>query len=397
MAGRLSRLVRLYYIDPQCKAVYITCDNDQELTDDEYLFQWQLKLNLPRGSAMALVAGKALVPPRSGTAGAWHACHVDLGGDFMLSVRQCMQTAVKYTPDNAAYGLLFLNTASWNGAQYETATAIVHDRRKEAGCLSDPAPVEATTTKKPVRVYMCMAGTDGQVAMVEYHPDAWALDDESAKNLFKCQLPGVSVDRLPVSTITVPGEEPGVNHYDDLVGSPGFAESLNRAIALAACCCPDRAPHSIAFLRGYGTSSAMQIVKEWRASFGDKYTAPQPATIAPVDPVLHWYTLNKQAKAAEEALLAKLREALTEKAKDPALNPTGARFDHPTERFLEVLSASTKNIAFYGTPVRFAAYEACGLRFGPVLATAELHLASLERVSTSPDHVRMTDLPWVSK
>jgi hypothetical protein len=251
-------LVRLYYIDPQGKAAYITCDNDQVLTDDEYLFQWQLTFDLPRGSTMALVAGNALVPTRSGRA--WHACYVDLGGDFMLSVRQCMQTAVKYTPDNAAYGLVFLNAASWEPAQYKTAKAIVQDRLKEAGCLSDPAPVPP-----------------------------------------------------------------------------------------------------------------------------------------PVDPLMEWYTLNKEAKAAEEALLAKMREALIEKAKDPALNPTNPGFDYPTGRLLEVLSASTENITFLGTPARFAAYEACGLRFGPVLATPELHLLSLDRVTTPPRHVRMTDLPWVTK
>lgn len=250
-------LVRLYYIDPQGKAAYITCDNDQVLTDDEYLFQWQLTFDLPRGSTMALVAGNALVPTRSGRA--WHACYVDLGGDFMLSVRQCMQTAVKYTPDNAAYGLVFLNAASWEPAQYKTAKAIVQDRLKEAGCLSDPAPVPP-----------------------------------------------------------------------------------------------------------------------------------------PVDPLMEWYTLNKEAKAAEEALLAKMREALIEKAKDPALNPTGTPFDDTVADLLEALSTSTDNIAFLGHPVRFAAYEACGLRFGPVLATPELHLATLARVAL-PDtrQVRMTDLPWV--
>lgn len=388
-------LVRLYYIDPQGKAAYIICDNDQVLGDGEYLFQWQVKLNLPRGKAMALVVGGARVPAKSETCASWHTCNVARDICFMPSVRLCMQTAVKYMPDNAAYGLVFLNAASWEPAQYKTAKAIVQDRLKEAGCLSDPAPVEATTTKKPVRVYMCWESHPA--AMVEYHPDDVAVDDERAREAFKRQLLGVNPEFACVSRVTVPGEGVGVSHGDDLLGNPGFAESLNRAISLAACCCPDRAPYSIAFLRGHGTNAAIRIMKGWRESFDDKYTAPQPATTAPVDPILHWYTLNKEAKAAEEALLAKLREALVEKAKDPALNPTGARFDHPTERFLEVLSASTKNIAFYGTPVRFAAYEACGLRFGPVLATAELHLASLERVSTSPDHVRMTDLPWVSK
>ena len=250
-------LVRLYYIYPQGKATYVTCDNDQELTDDEYLFQWQLTFDLPRGSTMALVAGKALVPTRSGRA--WHACYVDLGGDFMLSVRQCMQTAVKYTPDNAAYGLLFLSTGWWNNAQYETATAIVQDRLKEAGCLSDPAPVPP-----------------------------------------------------------------------------------------------------------------------------------------PVDPFLHWYTLNKEAKAAEETLLKRLKEALVEKTRCD----TDIEFTDNTEALLAFMLKSTKNTVFLGHPARFAAYEACGLRFGPVLAYPELYLASLGPVSTSDAYTqqaRMSDFPWVSK
>lgn len=388
-------LVRLYYIDPQGKAAYITCDNDQVLTDGEYLFQWQLKLNLPRGKAMALVVGGARVPAKSETCAYWHACNVARDICFMPSVRLCMQTAVKYTPDNAAYGLVFLNAASWEPAQYKTAKAIVQDRLKEAGCLSDPAPVEATTTKKPVRVYMCWESHPA--AMVEYHPDDVAVDDERAREAFKRQLLGANPEFTFFSRVTVPGERVGVSHGDDLLGNPGFAESLNRAISLAACCCPDRAPYSIAFLRGHGTNAAIRITKEWRESFDDKYTAPQPATTAPADPILHWYTLNKEAKDAEEALLAKLREALVEKAKDPALNPTGTPFDDTVADLLKALSASTENIAFLGHPGRFAAYEACGLRFGPVLGDSPLRLSTLDPVGALSWQVRMTDLPWVSK
>ena len=153
----------------------------------------------------------------------------------------------------------------------------------------------------------------------------------------------------------------------------------------------------IAFLRGHGTNAAIRIMKGWRESFDDKYTAPQPATTAPADPILHWYTLNKEAKAAEEALLAKLREALVEKAKDPALNPTGTPFDDTVADLLKALSASTENIAFLGHPGRFAAYEACGLRFGPVLGDSPLRLSTLDPVGALSWQVRMTDLPWVTK
>lgn len=79
------------------------------------------------------------------------------------------------------------------------------------------------------------------------------------------------------------------------------------------------------------------------------------------------------------------------------MNPMGATYNDSAGHLLEVLSASTENIAFLGTPARFAAYEACGLRFGPVLATPELRLSTLDPVSELPHQVRMTDLPWVSK
>ena len=235
--------------------------------------------------------------------------------------------------------------------------------------------------------------------MVEYHPDDVAVDNERAKDVFKRQLPVLDAGWFVVpTTIAVPGEEQGVNHYDDLLERPGFAGALNRAITLAACCCPNRAPYSIAFLRGYGTPSATQIVKEWRASFSGKYMPVRlGAMITPLDPLMEWYTLNKQAKATKEDLLAKLKEALIEKAKDPAMNPMGATYNDSAGHLLEVLSASTENIAFLGTPARFAAYEACGLRFGPVLATPELRLSTLDPVSELPHQVRMTDLPWVSK
>ena len=376
--------VRLYYISTAGTTCTIQCDVDEVLSEDEYFLRWANAFGLSAFYAKAQVTGPTRV---------FHTDHADSvcrvkGVEF---VWDSMRRAVKYMPEGAPYAVLFVNAEDWNTTQRTIAQDIVKEQYlKAAGCLSFP-----TTTKKPVRVYMCWESHPA--AMVEYHPDDVAVDDERAREAFKCQLLGVNPEFTCVSRVTVPGEGVGVSHGDDLLGNPGFAESLNRAIALAAFCCPDRAPYSIAFLRGHGTNAAIRIMKGWRESFDDKYTAPQPATTAPADPILHWYTLNKEAKAAEEALLAKLREALVEKAKDPALNPNGAQFDDTAESLLEVLSASTDNIALIGASVRYAAYEACGIRFGPVLAASPLRLSTLDAVSTLPWQVRMTDLPWVSK
>ena len=389
--------VRLYYICNNGATRTIQCDVDEVLSEGEYFSRWANAFDLSAAYAKTQVTA----PMRVFTTD-----HADSVYTIMCveSPRDSMRRAVKHMPEGAPYAVLFVGAANWNNTQFTIAHKIVEEQHMlaaEARVVALEAKLAAaksTTTKKPVRVYMCVAGTDGPVAMVEYQPDEVAVDNELVKTAFKRRLPSVSSDWFFVSTITVPGEEHGVNHYDDLHKRPGFAGALNRAITLAACCCPDRAPYSIAFLRGYGTPSATQIVKEWRASFSGKYMAPQPGatTPAPVDPLMEWYTLNKQAKAANEALLAKLKEALTEKAKDPVLNPTGARFDDTAESLLEVLSASTDNIALIGASVRYAAYEACGIRFGPVLAASPLRLSTLDAVSTLPWQVRMTDLPWAS-
>lgn len=252
---RLSKLVRLYVIDNQGKATYITVDIDGVSTADEYIYQWQYKLNLPYGETIAMITGRAMVPTRLGSDKAWHKRTVDDDGDFMPSVRATMQAAVKYTPDNSAYGLVFLNTGAWNGAQFEAATAIVHDRSKEAS--ADPALV------------------------------------------------------TPVET-----------------------------------------------------------------------------------PLERWYNAHKEFKAAEETLLKRLKEALVEKSQGYT------EFKDNTEALLAFMLKSTKNTVFLGHPARFDAYEACGLRFGPVLGCPELYLSSLSSVYASGDivhQVRMSDFPWVSK
>lgn len=392
--------VRLYYISNDGTTSLVQFDTDEDLSEDEYLRRWANSFGFETASGVkSMVTGPTRVYCSVVDVSSYRAGYIDWRGKGMSRVYENTRHAVNLMPKNAPYAVMFVDVVDWNTTQHTIAHEIVKEQYRQSGLLSPAVPNPTNTTKKPVRVYMCVAGTDGQVAMVEYHPDVWALDDEGAKNLFKDRLPGVSADWFFVSTITVPGEEPGVNHYDDLHGKSGFAGALNRAITLAARCCPDRAPYSIAFLRGYGTPPAAQIVSEWRASFSDKYMAPQPeaTTPAPVDPLMEWYTLNKQAKAANEALLAKLKEALAEKAKDPALNPSGAALDDTAERLLKVLSVSTENIAFLGHPARFAAYEACGLRFGPVLAKPALQLSSLDPVAPFTHHTRMTDLPWASK
>ena len=393
--------VRLYCITASGTAHTIQCDVDEVLSEDEYYGRWANAFGLSAAYAKSLVTGPTKVYTADHATSVYHVKDVE-------SVRDSMRRAVKYMPEGAPYAVLFVGAGGWTTTQSATADDIVKEQYCKApvarvATLEDKlAGAKSTTTKKPVRVYMCPTGTVSQAAIVEYQPDEVAVDDELAKTPFKDRLPGLSADWFFVSTITVPGEERGVNHYDDLHGKPGFAGALNRAITLAARCCPDRAPYSIAFLRGYGTPSVAQIVSEWRASFSDEYVAPQPAatTPAPVDPLMEWYTLNKQAKAADKGLLAKLKEVLAEKVKDPTLNPDGTAFNDSAERLLEVLSASTENIAFLGHPARFAAYEACGLRFGPVLATPALILASLDPVAAQPalpHQVRVTDLPWVSK
>ena len=388
--------VRLYYICNNGTTRTIQCDVDEVLSEDEYYSRWAGAFDLSAVYAKERVAGPTMV---FHTDRADSGCRVK-GGE---SVRDSMRRAVRFMPESAPFAVLFVGAADWNTTQFIVAHEIVKEQYVKAAVARVPtledklAGAKSTTTKKPVRVYMCHSR--GQSAMVEYHPDDVAVDNERAKDVFKRQLPVLDAGWFVVpTTIAVPGEEQGVNHYDDLLERPGFAGALNRAITLAACCCPNRAPYSIAFLRGYGTPSATQIVKEWRASFSGKYMPVRlGAMITPLDPLMEWYTLNKQAKATKEDLLAKLRAALIEKAKDPAMNPMGATYNDSAGHLLEVLSASTENIAFLGTPARFAAYEACGLRFGPVLATPELRLATLDPVSELPHQVRMTDLPWVSK
>lgn len=247
---RLCKPVRFYIIDGEGTASYITCDVNDVLFSDCFMFQWRNKLQATYDKAVAMTAGHALIPTTYGTGGTWHHSSISRGGDFMSSVRDTMQMVIKYTPNNAAYGLAFLNTGSWNGAQFETATGIVHDRLKEAEASSDP--------------------------------------------------------------------------------------------------------------------------------------------------LLEWYTLTKKAKAAEETLLKRLKEALVEKTRCD----TDIEFTDNTEALLAFMLKSTKNTVFLGHPARFAAYEACGLRFGPVLAYPELYLASLGPVSTSDAYTqqaRMSDFPWVSK
>ncbi len=388
--------VRLYYISTGGTTCFIECDIDENLSEDEYLQRWAKSFGFEPASL--LVTGQTRVYSSAVDFSRYRWGRIDWRDKGMSRVCENMRSAVKLMPKGAPYAVLFVNAEDWNTTQRTIAQDIVKEQYKQSGLLSPVVPDPTTTTKKPVRVYMCHSG--GRSAMVEYQPDEVAVDDELARKPFKCQLPLLDAGWFVVpTTIAVPGEEQGVNHYDDLVGNPGFAGALNRAITLAACCCPNRAPYSIAFLRGYGIDLAMQIVKEWRASFSDKYMAPQPeaTTPAPVDPLMEWYTLNKQTKAAEDALLAKLKEALVEKAKDPVLNPKGVQFDDTAESLLEVLSASTDNIALIDASVRYAAYEACGIRFGPALAAAPLRLSTLDAVSTLPWQVRMTDLPWVSK
>lgn len=388
--------VRLYYITADGTAHTIQLDVDEVLSEDEYFLRWANAIDTHPAYAKERVTGPTMV---------FHTDHADSGCRVKggESPRDSMRRAVRFMPEGAPYAVLFVGAADWNTTQFTVAHEIVKEQYVKAAVARVPtledklAGAKSTTTKKPVRVYMCHSR--GQSAMVEYHPDDVAVDNERAKDVFKRQLPVLDAGWFVVpTTIAVPGEEQGVNHYDDLLERPGFAGALNRAIALAACCCPNRAPYSIAFLRGYGTPSATQIVKEWRASFSGKYMPVRlGAMITPLDPLMEWYTLNKQAKATKEDLLAKLRAALIEKAKDPAMNPMGATYNDSAGHLLEVLSASTENIAFLGTPARFAAYEACGLRFGPVLATPELRLSTLDPVSELPHQVRMTDLPWVSK
>lgn len=388
--------VRLYYITADGTAHTIQLDVDEVLSEDEYFLRWANAIDTHPAYAKERVAGPTMV---FHTDRADSGCRVK-GGE---SPWDSMRRAVRFMPESAPFAVLFVGAADWNTTQFIVAHEIVKEQYVKAAVARVPtledklAGAKSTTTKKPVRVYMCHSR--GQSAMVEYHPDDVAVDNERAKDVFKRQLPGLDAGWFVVPrTIAVPGEEQGVNHYDDLLERPGFAGALNRAITLAACCCPNRAPYSIAFLRGYGTPSATQIAKEWRASFSGKYMPVRlGAMITPLDPLMEWYTLNKQAKATKEALLAKLRAALIEKVKDPALNPTGAQFDDTAESLLGVLSASTDNIAFIGAPARFAAYEACGMRFGPVLAASLLRLSTLDPAGTIEQHVRMTDLPWVSK
>lgn len=390
---RLSKLVRLYVIDNQGKATYITVDIDGVSTADEYIYQWQYKLNLPYGEAIAMTAGRAMVPTRLGSDKAWHKRTVDGDGDFMPSVRATMQTAVKYTPDNSAYGLVFLNTGAWNGAQFEAATAIVHDRSKEA---SADTALPVNTAKKSVRVYIC-SGTFS--IYVEFQPDDVVIDEEKTKHAFANQLPRVPWEELAPTNIVVPREERHVEQHSYIGDCGGsFVTVVNRAITLATRACPARAPHAIVFLRGFHTVNTHQIIELWRASFDDKYILPMPAAmVTPVEtPLERWYNAHKKFKAAEETLLKCLKEALVEKTRCH----TDIEFTDNTEALLAFMLKSTKNTVFLGHPARFAAYEACGLRFGPVLACPELYLASLSSVYASGDivhQVRMSDFPWVSK
>lgn len=269
MAGRLSRLVRLYHITSAGITHTIQCDVDEVLSEGEYFLRWANALFISTSDVKALVTGNTRVFT---TDHADSACRVK----GVESPRDSMRRAVMHMPEGAPYAVLFVGAADWNTTQHTIAHGIVKEQHLKAA--------------------------EARIVALE--------------------------------------------------GKLAAAKS--------------------------------------------KYMAPQPGTMTtPVDPLMEWYTLNKQAKATKEDLLAKLRAALIEKAKDPAMNPMGATYNDSAGHLLEVLSASTENIAFLGTPARFAAYEACGLRFGPVLATPELRLSTLDPVSELPHQVRMTDLPWV--
>ena len=142
---------------------------------------------------------------------------------------------------------------------------------------------------KPVRVYIC---SNTVSINVEFHPDDVAIDEAKTKDAFMRQLPpcSSSVDCCAIEMVYVPDEEPGVEHRDKNAGRSGlFVEAVNRAIALAACTCPDRAPHAIAFLRGDYTVNARLVIDEWRASF---------ATPVPAPSVIQAYIAETKALAA---------------------------------------------------------------------------------------------------
>lgn len=253
-----------------------------------------------------------------------------------------------------------------------------------------------TCLSKPVRVYIC-SGTFS--IYVEFQPDDVVVDEEKTKHAFACQLPCVSWDTLAPTCSIAPGEEHGVFHRDELLHCGGsFASAVNRAITLATCTCPARAPHAIVFLGGYHAVNAQQIIAQWRASFDDKYMPPMPgAMVTPVEtPLECWYSARKEFKAAEAALLKKLNEALVEKAADPALHDGTLDFEAVTAHQLERLAERTSNLVVNTHPVRVAAYESVGIVYGPV-QLHPTHDGVFAPLSTRGNYqVREMRLPWCS-
>lgn len=152
---RLSKLVRLYIISAAGKATYIAIYTDTEFTENDYIAAWQNRLRESPATIRALTGGQYRVPSRNctGANATWHTGTVLFQDDFTASVREAMQKAVRYMPDGSDYGLVFLNTGTWNGVQHDAASAIINERRVKAGCLSDPEPEPAPVETPLMRWY----------------------------------------------------------------------------------------------------------------------------------------------------------------------------------------------------------------------------------------------------
>ncbi len=263
-----------------------------------------------------------------------------------------------------------------------------------------------STAASGKRVHLYLNTLTGFVLDEWYEPDHVVVSSHLVKDAFmkKAVIPLGTLYDMATIRAFIPGAQDGEIRIEELHDSMAFAEALNRAIKLAACHCPPRAPHSLVFVGTSAPHTCLSITRSWRACFNDKYIPvpdSQPTPVPTETPLMRWYNTRKEFvaaaadfKAAETDLIEKLNAALKEKADDPAVNcGTRLLLGDAETWYLEQLAELKTNPVIEGHPARFAAYEAAGFVFGPVQPAATHRLVDFGKVQNT-HRVRVMMLPW---
>lgn len=390
---RLSTLVRLYIIDPAGQATYIGIYTDTEFTEEDYVGAWQNRFARSYADIKDMTAGQYRIPARgsTGTSVTWHTGAIPFNADPVASVREAMQQAARYMPDYSSHGLVFLHAGGWNDTQLKAAKAIVEDRCKEAGRLSDPVPAApakaavpvptCATTIRNVRFYYAFG--NGKTAYVELSAeDATGLTDRDWTGRWRLLLPhGFDVADachgrvlIPPAT-TCPPMDPCTPWHCESISYLADKTCMDICRAMdTALTASVGAPYGVAFLyKPTWSAGHWDTAKRICADLlGD------PAPPVPITPLMRWYTARKEYKAAEEDLLGKLNAALIEKGKDPALNDgLVAALDPVVSEELDRLAGLESGTVCDCHPIRTAAYETVGLAFGPPIPRPTHGLAGI--------------------